>query len=137
MFCQILVERVQVFSGDTFFCRELRDSLFLIFHHGDEIVMQMRRGFVHMNGCGYYIFFPVSGIQKLVALIKKQGQFFLCQRFRCGNHPIAHYVYVRSFQNLDLAHSLVQEIQAGEGLIFFCKVVIQVCSAFVNIACTA
>ena len=32
---------------------------------------------------------------------------------------------------------LMQEIQAREGLIFFCKVVIQVCSAFVNIACTA
>ena len=66
-----------------------------------------------MNGCGYYIFFPVSGIQKFVALIEKQGKLFLCQFFGCSYHPIAHYIYIRPFQNLDLTHSLVQKIKAG------------------------
>lgn len=90
-----------------------------------------------MNGCGYYIFFSVSGIQKFVALIEKHGKFFVCQIFGCSYYPIAHYIYICPFQNLDLTHSLVQKIKAGEGLISFCKIVIEVCSAFVNIACTA
>ena len=90
-----------------------------------------------MNGCGYYIFFSVAVIQKLVAFTEKAGEFFLCQSFGGGYYPIAHYIYIRPFQNLDLAYSLVQEIKEGEGLISFCKIVIEVYSAFVNVACTA
>ena len=78
------------------------------------------------------ILFSVAVIQEFVGFVKKQRQLFGGKFLRCGNYPVAHYIYIGSFHNLYFAQPLVQEIKLGQRLINSCKIMIESSAALVD-----
>ena len=93
----------QILTGDTLLGGELRYSLFLVNYHGDKSIVYVRCCFVHVDVCGDHIFFSVAFVQKFVGFVKEQRQLFGGEFLRCGNDPVAHYIYIGSFHNLYFA----------------------------------